>query len=446
MVADGDRLAVGGHHFARLPLQLVRTVAAQTAQDLRYFAWAGGLPLEVLLGAGKIAEIDLCFSSLDIFGLAPRFRTAAETGTLPVRDWPALAMIQSLRAAQQNLPFMPMQLPDGSDIMARCPAMRRHRDERSGREVALVDATVLDVLLLHAPRADTLGNVELVGAQALDLLLVGAARKVLVTVEEIVPAGVLARSGGNAVILRNRVSAIAEVPGGAYPASCLPHYPTDYQRMHRLLRGDFGSSSEALAMPEQGVPRELRLAARLPVEHMEVEPFLAPGDVDGPATIDEILAVRISHMLDNNSFASAGAVSPLANVAYRLAKASHAPDLLISTFSSGHLDIDPGFVTLSMIESQDAQTAVAHSSGDATYSDFYQGGYVTHERDRPPRLRAESRSARLPNHGTMSGSRELCCRRRAGREAVAASPCWRARSPMGSGTGTCCRQDRCRSA
>ena len=46
--------------------------------DSRYVSWAGGLPLEILLEADAVAEIDICFSSLDIFGLPPRFRAAAE--------------------------------------------------------------------------------------------------------------------------------------------------------------------------------------------------------------------------------------------------------------------------------------------------------------------------------------------------------------------------------
>ena len=140
MVSPGDTFGVGGHHFARLPIALLRAIGRSGVKDLRYVSWAGGLPLELLLEAGAIAEIDICFSSLDIFGLPPRFRAAAETNALPVRDWTALAMIQALRAAQQNLPSMPFQLPDGSDMLARMPrredrarSRQRRRDRRHPR-------------------------------------------------------------------------------------------------------------------------------------------------------------------------------------------------------------------------------------------------------------------------------------------------------------------------
>ena len=190
-VKSGSRLSVGGHHFARLPIALLTSIVGNRVKDLNYFAWAGGLPLELLLEANAVESIDICFSSLDIFGLAPKFRDVAENRRLPINDWPALSMIQGLRAAQQNLPFMPVQLPEGSTMMERCPAVHFHRDERTGRLIGLVEAQTIDTVLLHAPRADTDGNVEIYGARALDLPIVGAARQVLVTVEEIVPAGTL---------------------------------------------------------------------------------------------------------------------------------------------------------------------------------------------------------------------------------------------------------------
>ena len=160
MVRLGDRFGVGGHHFARLPIALLRAIAGSDVKDLRYISWAGGLPLELLLEAEAVAEIDICFSSLDIFGLPPRFRATAETNALPVRDWTALAMIQALRAAQQNLPSMPFQLPEGSDMLARMPHAKIVRDPVNGAEIGIIPALRIDTFVLHAQRADESGNVR----------------------------------------------------------------------------------------------------------------------------------------------------------------------------------------------------------------------------------------------------------------------------------------------
>lgn len=378
-VASGSRLSVGGHHFARLPIALLTRLVDLGIRDLNYFAWAGGLPLELLLEAGAVASIDICFSSLDIFGLAPRFREAAEQRLLPIVDWPALSMIQGLRAAQQNLPFMPVQLPEGSTMMERCPAVSYHRDLRTGRVIGLVEAQTIDTVLLHAARADTDGNVEIYGAKALDHAIIGAARQVLVTVEEIVPAGTLRRNGRQSIVTRNLVTAIAEAPGGAYPCSCLPYYATDFARIREVLEGRHGTLREGLERPSDAPPQRLIRAARVAPEAIAPAAFhqaVAPG---AAATIDEIMAIKIARMLDNESFASAGAVSPLGNVAFRLAKATHAPHMFIGTFSCGHVDIAPGTMCLSLLEAMDAGSAVSHNGGDDTYSTYYQAGIVSHE-------------------------------------------------------------------
>ncbi|WP_246675167.1 CoA-transferase [Mesorhizobium sp. B2-3-4] len=364
MVDRGDSLGVGGHHFARLPIALLRAIAQSDVRDLHYVCWAGGLPLELLLEANAVAEIDLCFSSLDIFGLPPRFRAAAETGAIPVRDWTALAMIQALRAAQQNLPSMPFQLPLGSDMLARVPGAGAMPDPVSGAATGFIPPLRLDTFVVHAQRADESGNVQIIGPRALDFAMAGAARKVLVTVEEIVPVGALRRDGRQSILTRNQVSAIALAPGGAYPASCLPFYVTGYQALSKALGDRDTSLTDSLRLPSDGVPELSQGAAKVAVETVLAMPALTHGGKQ--ASVDEIISARIAAELDNGSFASAGAVSPLANVAYRLAKATHAPDMIIATMSCGHLDIAPNPMILSLIESLDCETAVAHAGGDDT--------------------------------------------------------------------------------
>lgn len=377
MVGGGDVFGVGGHHFARLPIALLRAIARLGVKDLRYVCWAGGLPLELLLEANAVAEVDICFSSLDIFGLPPRFRAAAETNAVPVRDWTALAMIQALRAGQQNLPLMPFQLPEGSDMLARVPGAIAAPDPIAGITTGIIPALRLDTFVVHAQRADESGNVQIIGPRALDFAMAGAARQVLVTVEEIVPVGALRHDGRQSILTRNLVSAIALAPGGAYPASCLPFYVTDYQALAGAFAAKEIPLSDSLGMPSEGVPERVQDAAKVRAGTVLAMPRLVHGNKE--ASIDEIIAARIAAELDNESFASAGAVSPLANVAYRLAKATHAPDMIIATMSCGHLDIAPTPMILSLIESLDCETAVAHAGGDDTYSTYYQAGAVTHE-------------------------------------------------------------------
>src|SRR5437764_13872376 len=116
-VPDGIRLGIGGVHLSRLPIALIQRIAALGRRDFVFTSWGGGLALELLLEAGAVRKLIFCFSSLDIFGLSPRFRAALENKTIEREEWSALAMIQGLHAAHFNLPEMPFQLPFGSDLM-----------------------------------------------------------------------------------------------------------------------------------------------------------------------------------------------------------------------------------------------------------------------------------------------------------------------------------------
>jgi glutaconate CoA-transferase subunit A len=152
---------------------------------------------------------------------------------------------------------------------------------------------------------------------------------------------------------------------------------TDYQALSDAFAARETPLADTLRLPSEGVADLLQQAAKVHAETVVAMPALARSEKN--ASVDEIIAARIAAEFDNNSFASAGAVSPLANVAYRLAKATHAPDMIIATMSCGHLDIAPSPMILSLIESLDCETAVAHAGGDDTYSTYYQAGAVTHE-------------------------------------------------------------------
>jgi glutaconate CoA-transferase, subunit A len=79
------------------------------------------------------------------------------------------------------------------------------------------------VTIIHAQRADRAGNVLLDGIVGVQKQAVLAAKRAVVTVEEIVDD--LAAPGLNAVVLPSwTITAIAVVPGGAYPSYAQGYY------------------------------------------------------------------------------------------------------------------------------------------------------------------------------------------------------------------------------
>ena len=95
----------------------------------------------------------------------------------------------------------------------------------TGEEIATVPALNPDVTVLHAQKADRRGNVLLrgiVGAQKEAAL---AAKALIVTVEEIVDD---LEAPMNAIVLPSWVvTAVACVPGGAYPSYAQGYYTRD---------------------------------------------------------------------------------------------------------------------------------------------------------------------------------------------------------------------------
>ena len=380
LVPSGSRLGIGGFHFSRAPIALLRALLRRGVADIDYVSWGGGLGLELLLAAGVVRSITLCFNSLDVFGLAPRFREAVETGRVPLAEWTALGMIQGFHAARHGVPSLPFPPPLGSEVVARSGFATPYPDPVTGKPVVAAPALPLDVFLLHAQRADEAGNVEVQGARGLDLSSIFAAKRVLVTAEEIVPSGAFPRAiaSRSFVVPRSFVTAIAAAPFGAYPTSCLPRYPTDYRELHRLTSGD-GLDIEEPAKSRRAF---LSAAAALPAERVTAPTLLRHrrGEPEPEsATPDEVMVAWLARQIDNDSVCSVGSVSPLATVAYLLAKRTHAPDLVLMTANGGLIDVAARPMAMTLAEPLDFQTAVAHCGGDESYGWYYQRGRVTHE-------------------------------------------------------------------
>jgi glutaconate CoA-transferase subunit A len=88
-----------------------------------------------------------------------------------------------------------------------------------------VPALCPDVAIIHAQRADQRGNVQLWGITGIQKEAVLAARRAIVTVEEIVPD--LNPVPGAMVIPTWVITAVVEAPGGARPSYAHGYYDRD---------------------------------------------------------------------------------------------------------------------------------------------------------------------------------------------------------------------------
>jgi glutaconate CoA-transferase, subunit A len=376
-VGDGSRVGVSGFHFTRAPVAALRALADTGVRDLHYVAWGGGLPLELLLDRGAVAKATVCFASLDVLGPAPRFRAAVEAGELELDEWTALGIINGFRAAGENLAFEVLQEPAGSSLAA---GFSRTVDGPFGAEppMSAVPPLPLDVLLLHAQRADDDGNVEIAGARGLDMSAIFAARSVYVTVEERVPRGTLG-APRSFVVPRTFVTRLAHVPFGAYPTSCLPHYPADFRALREIIDVKRDPLPDKVLRPERARAATLARRAALPATEVSDALRATPSSATGDYTIDELMVCALARTIEPTGICSVGAASPLPTAAYLLAKALWAPELLLMSHNGGLVDPPVRPLSLASAEFLDHHLSVAHTGGDETYHWYYQRGLITHE-------------------------------------------------------------------
>ena len=377
LVKNNTSIGIGGHHFARLPIALINNLLNKNPKNLEFISWSGGLALELFLQKNAVKKIQICFSSLDIFGLAPIFRRTCENKNIEVIDWSALGLIKALRAGQQNIDSEIFQYPWGSDLPIKTNFCKKFEDPISKNKFAIVQSLKIDNFLLHASRADEDGNVEILGPRALDTIMAGASKRVIVTVDEIVSRSVLAKEKKGSLISKNFIKAIAHVPYGAYPTSSVPYYITDYEDLKNSFMKTPLKIGSSFKKNKTFVTKSNKLSSKFFKNYLSKN--YKKSKFINKITSDEIMAFALASEYDNTSLCSSGAVSPLANVSYLLAKKLYAPKLILTTMTYGHHDVSFRPMTLSFSEVLDRETCINYWGGDDSYSIYYQNGQITHE-------------------------------------------------------------------
>lgn len=129
-------------------------------------------------------------------------------------------------AGMMGLPFIPVRNLAGTDTFAKSSAVQV-RDPWSGKPVTLLPAAYPDVALLHVPRCDRYGNAQIDGILVEDFELSRAARRVLITTEEIIDEEEVRRDPRQTIIPFYVVDAVCEVPYGSHPTQMPYQYFSD---------------------------------------------------------------------------------------------------------------------------------------------------------------------------------------------------------------------------
>jgi glutaconate CoA-transferase, subunit A len=228
LVPDGACVAFGGGWFANHPMAAVRQLIRAGRRDLHAMTVVGSVDMDLLVAAGVLGHLSFSMVTLEAFGLAPNVRAAIESARLPFTEFTGLGLLIGLEAQGRGVPFLPYRGPFGSDLPARYPDFYAATTcPFTGEELTAVRAIRPDVAIVHALRADADGNAQWDGTSGPDVEMAKAARRVIVTCEQVVAREQIVASAHLTKLPGYYVEAVIEAPFGAHPTSHVPRYALD---------------------------------------------------------------------------------------------------------------------------------------------------------------------------------------------------------------------------
>lgn len=228
-VEDGMTVALEG--FGHLiPFAAAHELIRQGRRGLTVCRMTPDLVSDQLIGAGCVDRLVASFFASGSAGSLHEVRRRIERADpepLEVEEYSHYGMVCRYQAGAANLPFFPLRSYAGSDLPKVNPRLRKVADPFGGPDIYVVPPLKPDVTIVHAQRADRQGNVQIWGIAGASQEAAFAARRTIVTVEEIVDDDVIRADPNRTLLPALAVDALVEAPGGAHPSYAQGYYTRD---------------------------------------------------------------------------------------------------------------------------------------------------------------------------------------------------------------------------
>lgn len=235
LIEDGSVLGIGGVMDQMVPTELLLGLVRRDARGLHGVTVAAGISVDMLVAGGCMDELSCAIVSFEDLGISRIFRRAVEEGRLKLNEHSELTMVTRLTASMSGLPFLPTRGAIGTDI-AKGEGMKMIECPFSGRPLLACEALAPDVSVIHVHAADEAGNARLDQKHIWhDMVIARAARRVIVTAEEIVPDSVFRADPERTLLPGFVVDAVVEAPAGARPTTCRPRYRADKKALREWI-------------------------------------------------------------------------------------------------------------------------------------------------------------------------------------------------------------------
>ena len=244
-VKDGDFLAMGGFGHVRVSMAAIYEMIRQRRKNLIMAGKTAVHDVDLLIGGGCVDRIEVAYAfAHELRGLSACGRRAVETGRVNVLGEISNAGYQwRFLAAMMGLPFMPSRSMLGTDTLDKSSA-KVIEDPFSGKPICLLPACYPDVAVIHVPRCDVYGNCQIDGTMVEDFELARAARRLIITTEEIISNDEIRAKPWLTKISFLNVDAVVLQKYGSHPCQMPLRYFFDEEHIGEWLNS--GKSDEGV--------------------------------------------------------------------------------------------------------------------------------------------------------------------------------------------------------
>lgn len=225
-VQDGDTLyAAGFTHL--IPFAAGHEIIRQGRKNLTLARATPDLIYDQMVAAGCASKIIFSYIGNPGVGSLRIVRNEIEAGRLAWEEYSHFGMISRLQAGASGLPFIPMNPTAAGDLERVNPNYRSVNDPYSGQPVTVLPPLCPDVAIVHVQRADAQGNAHIWGIIGEQKEAAFAAKRVILTAEEIVSDEVIRSDPNRTLIPEFIVDAVCHVPYCAHPSYTQGYYDRD---------------------------------------------------------------------------------------------------------------------------------------------------------------------------------------------------------------------------
>ncbi|UCE46121.1 MAG: CoA transferase subunit A [Methanobacteriota archaeon] len=228
-VNDGDTVYLAGFTHM-IPFAAGHEIIRQGRKGLVLARATPDIIYDQMIAAGCAKKLMFSYAGNPGVGSLRCFRRAHEKGVpapLEVEEYTHFGLSGRLFAGATNMPFLPMRTNLGSSLPPENEMMKTVTDPYTGDEVSVVPPLKPDVAVVHVQRADANGNSHIWGIIGEQKDTAFAAKRVVISAEEIVEESVIRSDPNRTLVPDFIVDAVVHEPWCAHPSYVQGYYDRD---------------------------------------------------------------------------------------------------------------------------------------------------------------------------------------------------------------------------